>query len=76
QRVMIALSLAIQASVYIADEPTTALDTVNQKQVLTLFDRIRLETQAAILLVTHDLGVIAELADDVAVMYKGKIIEQ
>ncbi|WP_324728131.1 ABC transporter ATP-binding protein [Lysinibacillus fusiformis] len=76
QRVMIALSLAIQASVYIADEPTTALDTVNQKQVLTLFDRIRLETQAAILLVTHDLGVIAELADDVAVMHKGKIIEQ
>jgi len=76
QRVMIALSLAIQASIYIADEPTTALDTVNQKQVLTLFDRIRLETEAAILLVTHDLGVIAELADDVAVMYKGEIIEQ
>ncbi|WP_155591167.1 ABC transporter ATP-binding protein [Lysinibacillus cavernae] len=76
QRVMIALSLAIQASLYIADEPTTALDTVNQKQVLTLFDRIRSETEAAILLVTHDLGVIAALADDVAVMYRGEIIEQ
>ncbi|WP_369354141.1 ABC transporter ATP-binding protein [Lysinibacillus capsici] len=76
QRVMIALSLAIQASLYIADEPTTALDTINQKQVLTLFDRIRSETDAAILLVTHDLGVIAELADDVAVMYQGEIIEQ
>lgn len=76
QRVMIALSLAIQASLYIADEPTTALDTINQKQVLTLFDRIRLETGAAIIVVTHDLGVIAELADDVAVMYQGEIIEQ
>ncbi|WHP42757.1 ABC transporter ATP-binding protein [Lysinibacillus capsici] len=76
QRVMIALSLAIQASLYIADEPTTALDTINQKQVLTLFDRIRSETDAAILLVTHDLGVIAELADDVAVMYQGEIVEQ
>ncbi len=75
QRVMIALSLAIQASLYIADEPTTALDTVNQKQVLTLFDRIRSETEAAIILVTHDIGVIAELADDVAVMYQGEIIE-
>lgn len=76
QRVMIALSLAIQSTLYIADEPTTALDTVNQKQVLTLFDRICSETGAAIILVTHDLGVIAELADDVAVMYKGEIIEQ
>ncbi|MFJ7839057.1 ABC transporter ATP-binding protein [Lysinibacillus sphaericus] len=76
QRVMIALSLAIQSTLYIADEPTTGLDTVNQKQVLTLFDRICSETGAAIILVTHDLGVIAELADDVAVMYKGEIIEQ
>ncbi|AVK85014.1 nickel import ATP-binding protein NikD [Lysinibacillus sp. B2A1] len=76
QRVMIALSLAIQASIYIADEPTTALDTINQKQVLTLFDCIRLETEAALILVTHDLGVIAELADDVVVMYQGEIIEQ
>ncbi|MGG2054945.1 ABC transporter ATP-binding protein [Lysinibacillus pakistanensis] len=76
QRVMIALSVAIQAYLYIADEPTTALDTINQKQVLTLFNRIRLETGAAIIVVTHDLGVIAELADDVAVMYQGEIIEQ
>lgn len=76
QRVMIALSVAIQATLYIADEPTTALDTINQKKVLTLFNRIRLETGAAIIVVTHDLGVIAELADDVAVMYQGEIIEQ
>ncbi|MGE7111520.1 ABC transporter ATP-binding protein [Lysinibacillus sp. NPDC047702] len=76
QRMMIALSLAIQATLYIADEPTTALDTVNQKQVLTLFDQIRLETEATIILVTHDLGVIAELADDVSVMYQGEVIEQ
>jgi len=76
QRVMIALSLAIQASLYIADEPTTALDTINQKQVLTLFNQIRSATDATILLVTHDLGVIAELADDVAVMYQGEIVEQ
>ncbi len=75
QRVMIALSLAMQASLYIADEPTTALDTINQKQILTLFNRIRSETEATIILVTHDLGVIAELADDVAVMYQGQLIE-
>ena len=76
QRVMIALSFAMQPKLYIADEPTTALDTVNQKKILTLFNQIRDETDAAIILVTHDLGVIAELADEVAVMYKGELIEQ
>jgi len=76
QRVMIALSFAMQPKLYIADEPTTALDTVNQKKILTLFNQIRDETNAAIILVTHDLGVIAELADEVAVMYKGELIEQ
>ncbi|MGE7998955.1 ABC transporter ATP-binding protein [Lysinibacillus sp. NPDC093190] len=76
QRVMIALSFAMQPTLYIADEPTTALDTVNQKKILTLFNQIRNETDAAIIIVTHDLGVIAELADEVAVMYKGELIER
>lgn len=76
QRVMIALSLSMQSKLVIADEPTTALDTVNQKNILSLFDQIRTETGAGIIIVTHDLGVIAELADDVAVIYKGEIVEQ
>ncbi|OXS76262.1 nickel import ATP-binding protein NikD [Lysinibacillus sp. KCTC 33748] len=76
QRVMIALSFAMQPKLYIADEPTTALDTVNQKKILSLFNQIRNDTDAAIIIVTHDLGVIAELADEVAVMYKGELIEQ
>ncbi|MFC9541117.1 ABC transporter ATP-binding protein [Lysinibacillus sp. NPDC056959] len=76
QRVMIALSFSMQPKLYIADEPTTALDTVNQKKILTMFNQIRNETDAAIIIVTHNLGVIAELADEVAVMYKGELIEQ
>ncbi len=76
QRVMIALALAMQANLLIADEPTTALDTINQKNILNLFNDIRTETDATIIIVTHDLGVIAELADDVAVMYKGEVVEQ
>lgn len=76
QRVMIALSFAMKPTLYIADEPTTALDTVNQKKILSLFNQIRSDTDAAIIIVTHDLGVIAEIADEVAVMYKGELIEQ
>lgn len=76
QRVMIALTMCLKPSVIIADEPTTALDVVNQLQVLRQLDRIRQEHGTSILLISHDLGVIAELADDVAVMQQGRIIEQ
>lgn len=76
QRVMIALTMVLKPSVIIADEPTTALDVKNQRQVLHELDRCRQEYGAAILLISHDLGVIAELADEVAVMQQGVIVEQ
>ncbi len=76
QRVMIALSVCLKPLVIIADEPTTALDVTNQLQVLRLLDRVRQEHGTSILLISHDLGVIAELADDVAVMQHGRIVEQ
>ncbi|WP_426454998.1 ABC transporter ATP-binding protein [Paenibacillus sp. S-38] len=76
QRVMIALTICLKPSVIIADEPTTALDVTNQLQVLRQLDRVRQEHGTAILLISHDLGVIAELADDVAVMQQGRIVEQ
>ncbi|TES53156.1 nickel import ATP-binding protein NikD [Halalkalibacterium halodurans] len=76
QRVMIAISMCLRPSVVIADEPTTALDVTNQLQVLKELDRLRLESDSAILLISHDLGVIAELADEVAVMQKGRIVEK
>jgi ABC-type dipeptide/oligopeptide/nickel transport system ATPase component len=76
QRVMIAIALALQPKVLIADEPTTALDVITQMQILRLLDQLQQQTHCAILLVTHDLGVIAQLADDVAVMYNGTFIEQ
>ncbi|NJO78842.1 MAG: ABC transporter ATP-binding protein [Cyanobacteria bacterium RM1_2_2] len=76
QRVMIAIALALQPKVLIADEPTTALDGITQMQILRLLDQLQQETGCAILLVTHDLGVIAQLADDVAVMYNGEFVEQ
>jgi nickel transport system ATP-binding protein len=76
QRVMIALTMVLKPSVIIADEPTTALDVKNQRQVLHELDRCRQEYGAAILLISHDLGVIAELADEVAVMQQGMIVEQ
>lgn len=75
QRVMIAISMCLRPSVVIADEPTTALDVTNQLQVLRELDRLRSECGTAILLISHDLGVISELADDVAVMKNGRIIE-
>ncbi len=76
QRVMIAMALALSPQLLIADEPTTALDVTIQAQILELMRALREETDAAIILITHDLGVIAEVADDVAVMYAGKIVER
>ena len=75
QRVMIAMALACEPKLLIADEPTTALDVTIQAQILDLMRLLREETGTAIILITHDLGVIAELADDVAVMYAGRIVE-
>lgn len=75
QRIMIAMALACEPSVLIADEPTTALDVTIQAQILELMRNIQAESQMSILLITHDLGVVAENADVVAVMYAGKIVE-
>jgi oligopeptide/dipeptide ABC transporter ATP-binding protein len=76
QRVMIAMALACDPKLLIADEPTTALDVTIQAQILDLLRRLREETGTAIMLITHDLGVIAELAHEVVVMYAGKIVER
>src|SRR5881296_1421260 len=76
QRVMIAMALACDPKLLIADEPTTALDVTIQAQILDLLDNLRKTRQLAVLLITHDLGVVAEVADRVAVMYTGKIVEE
>ena len=76
QRVMIAMALALSPRLLIADEPTTALDVTIQAQILELMRMLREEMDTAIILITHDLGVIAEVADDVAVMYAGRIVER
>jgi peptide/nickel transport system ATP-binding protein/oligopeptide transport system ATP-binding protein len=76
QRVMIAMALACNPELLIADEPTTALDVTIQAQILELLDNLRKTRQLAVLLITHDLGVVAEVADRVAVMYTGKIVEE
>ncbi|PLT32710.1 nickel import ATP-binding protein NikD [Bacillus sp. V5-8f] len=75
QRVMIAMAACLQPSVIIADEPTTALDLHSQLLVLRLLDKVRSEYGTSILLISHDLGVISELADDVIVMQHGRIVE-
>ena len=76
QRVMIAMALALNPKLLIADEPTTALDVTIQAQILDLMRHLRTQVNTAVILITHDLGVIAEMADRVAVMYAGRIVEQ
>ncbi len=76
QRVMIAMALACDPDLLIADEPTTALDVTVQAQILELMENLKEQFHSSILMITHDLGVIAEISDDVAVMYAGLIVEQ
>jgi oligopeptide/dipeptide ABC transporter ATP-binding protein len=76
QRIMIAMALACNPKLLIADEPTTALDVTIQAQILELLNELRKQRELAVLLITHDLGVVAEVADRVAVMYTGRIVEQ
>ena len=75
QRVMIAMALALEPEVLIADEPTTALDVTVQAQILRLMDQLNRDRDLAVILITHDLGVVAEVADRVVVMYAGQIVE-
>ena len=75
QRVMIAMALCLKPALLIADEPTTALDVTIQAGILRLMKELQEETETAILLITHDLGIVAEMADEVAVMYAAKIVE-
>lgn len=76
QRVMIAMALINHPKLLIADEPTTALDVTIQAQILTLLNTLKEETGTAVLMITHDLGVVAEVAQQVAVMYAGQVVEQ
>jgi peptide/nickel transport system ATP-binding protein len=76
QRVMIAMALVNDPDLLIADEPTTALDVTTQAQILTLLSRLQSEFGSAIIMITHDLGVVAEIADDVVVMYAAEIVEK
>ncbi|HEY6057124.1 MAG TPA: ABC transporter ATP-binding protein [Candidatus Limnocylindrales bacterium] len=76
QRVMIAMALSTNPALLIADEPTTALDVTIQAQILELMKEMRRRNQMAIMLITHDLGVVAEMADEVVVMYAGKVVEK
>jgi oligopeptide/dipeptide ABC transporter ATP-binding protein len=76
QRAMIAMAMACNPKILIADEPTTALDVTIQAQIFELMQELKEEHQTAIIMITHDMGVIAELANDVAVMYMGSIVER
>ena len=75
QRVMIAMALCCNPEMLICDEPTTALDVTIQAQILDLINELKNETGTSVMMITHDLGVIAEVADDVMVMYAGKVVE-
>src|SRR5699024_11586802 len=75
QRIVIALALAFDPKILIADEPTSSLDVTIQARILELMKDIQIETESAIIFITHDLGVVANVADRVAVMYAGKIVE-
>ena len=75
QRVMIAMALACNPALLVADEPTTALDVTIQKQILDLLKELKQKLQMSILLITHNLGIVGDLADNVAVMYAGRIVE-
>jgi peptide/nickel transport system ATP-binding protein len=75
QRVMIAMALINNPDILIADEPTTALDVTTQAQILRLMKKLQAEHETAIVMITHDLGVVAEVTDDIAVMYAGRIVE-
>jgi peptide/nickel transport system ATP-binding protein len=76
QRAMIAMALANDPKLLIADEPTTALDVTVQAQILELIERLQTEFETAVVIITHDLGVVAEMADEIAVMYAGRIVEK
>src|SRR5260221_9168716 len=76
QRVMIAMALLCEPRLLIADEPTTALDVTIQAQILQLIRDLQKRTGAAVLFITHDMGVVAEMCDEVAVMYAGRVVEQ
>ncbi len=76
QRAMIAMAISCNPDILIADEPTTALDVTIQAQILALLDRLRADFDSAVILITHDLGVVAEFADDVLVMYAGRVVER
>ncbi len=75
QRVMIALALSCNPQILIADEPTTALDVTVQVQILDLMNRLREEFESSIVLITHNLGVVSQMCDQIAVMYLGKVVE-
>ena len=75
QRVMVAMSIACEPALLIADEPTTALDVTVQAQILTLLDELKSRMKMAMLFITHDFGVVSDIADDVIVMFKGEIVE-
>ena len=76
QRAMIAMALINEPKLLIADEPTTALDVTVQAQILELIERLQNETGTAVIMITHDLGVVAEVTDDIAVMYAGRVVER
>ena len=76
QRIMIAMAMSCKPDLLIADEPTTALDVTVQAQILELLDQLKKKLQMSMLFITHDFGVVADIADDVIVMYQGKIVEQ